>query len=157
MILDPALGELVQVDSFDEVDRRVVVDVEEHMLVAVNNVELAGEELQVSKVLRIEAQAYNLEQGGIGLMGLSLGQDEEKVRQCMMVAVCDRRLKYVEMEDHIVVLDDKLLPDELVGGMIVERGSWAAVDDGVQVHKRLHALEEHDMLALEYNEALVHT
>ena len=31
------------------------------------------------------------------------------------------------------------------------------IDDGVQVHKRLHVLEEHGMLAREYNEALVHT
>jgi len=134
MILDPVLGEKVQVDRFDEVDRRVVVDVEEHILVAVNNVDLVGEELHVLRVLRTEAQVYNLVQGGIGLLGFSLGQDEEKVRQCMMVAVCDRRLKYVEKEDHIVVPDDTLLPNELVGGMIVVRGSWAVVDDGVQVH-----------------------
>ena len=123
MTLDPALGELVQVDRFDEVDRQVVVDVEEYILVAVSNVDLVGEELQVLWVLHTEAQAYNLEQGGIGLMGFSLGQDEEKVRQCKMVAVCDRRLKHVEMEDHIVVPDDTLLLDELVGGMTVARGS----------------------------------
>ena len=134
MILDPVLGEKVQVDRFDEVDRRVVVDVEEHILVAVNNVDLVGEELQVLRVLRTEAQVYNLVQGGIGLMGFSLGQDEGKVKQCMMVAVCGRRQKYVEMEVHIVVLDGTLLPDELVGGMIVVGGSWAVVDDGVQVH-----------------------
>ena len=30
------------------------------------------------------------------------------------------------------------------------------VDDGVQVHKQLRVLEEYGMLALEYNEALVH-
>ena len=123
MTLDPALGELVQVDRFDEVDRQVVVDVEEYILVAVSNVDLVGEELQVLWVLHTEAQAYNLEQDDIGLMGFSLGQDEEKVRQCMMVAVCDRSLKYVEKEDHIVVPDDTLLLDELEGGMIVARGS----------------------------------
>ena len=123
MIWDPVWGELVQVGKFDEVDRRVVVDVEEHILVAVNNVDLVGEEPHVLRVLGTEAQVYNLEQGGIGLMGFSLGQDEEKVRQCMMVLVCDRQLKYVEMEDHIVVLDDTLLLDELEGGMIVARGS----------------------------------
>ena len=61
MTLDPALGELVQVDRFDEVDRQVVVDVEEYILVAVSNVDLVGEELQVLWVLHTEAQAYNLE------------------------------------------------------------------------------------------------